>query len=303
MKLAFILVLVYLAATHCASYDYTEKDWPEICGRGNSQSPIDFSLEESFYTPTTDGIINVNYSPISNMSFTLGIFGVDKVEELNPGNTFTYRKWGEDNAYELINFHWHIPSEHTIEGVRSAAELHLVHRKKLANGESDQDPSHPYIVIAVLFENDATQENQVVRQMNIRTQSNISGLDLTPYVATDRPFFTYYGGLTTPPCFEAVQFVVLTDIAKMTKTQFDDLDSLIKKSYPSGNNRQIQGLNSRVVWYKSFGSANFLTNFLENLKSIEIYNEAYKQNQSAGSSAQVISKLMLLALVLILVVS
>jgi carbonic anhydrase len=41
-------------------------------------------------------------------------------------NTIQGGPLGTD-VYELLQFHWHAPSEHTLNGVQPVAELHAVH--------------------------------------------------------------------------------------------------------------------------------------------------------------------------------
>ena len=42
----------------------------------------------------------------------------------------SFLRVGQD-TYQLLQFHLHAPSEHTVNGAFAAAELHLVHRNAL----------------------------------------------------------------------------------------------------------------------------------------------------------------------------
>jgi len=60
---------------------------------------------------------------------------------------------GETGSYEPIQFHFHSPSEHSVNGEQYALEMHMVHRDRLTK--------KPAAVIGIFFKisEDPTFEN------------------------------------------------------------------------------------------------------------------------------------------------
>ena len=81
------------------------------CGTGKSQSPIDAA--------------NASEQDLSNISFH---YQPSRVNILNNGHTVqvTYDAGSyidlDGNRYEVVQFHYHAPSEHTVEGESFPAE-------------------------------------------------------------------------------------------------------------------------------------------------------------------------------------
>src|SRR5262245_30824258 len=111
---------------------------------------------------------------------------------------------GQD-TYQLLQFHVHAPSEHTVNGQSAAAELHLVHRNALLD----------LAVVGVLV-NVGSPVNAVIDEI-LRTASTESGEEVSlpgsvnakDVLPKSKNYFTYSGSLTTPPCSEGVRWFVL----------------------------------------------------------------------------------------------
>ena len=103
--------------------------------------------------------INIGTPTQVNTSLTLAIHynGVQVPVEDNghtieadygPGGSQNYVTYGR-TRYNLLQFHFHQPSEHQIGGTGASMEVHLVHRAALANGNTD--PNGAYLVVGVLI--------------------------------------------------------------------------------------------------------------------------------------------------------
>ena len=112
--------------------DYTPDKWNEIsevCGNGKQQSPINFS--QSKLEPKKERVkrkklydIEFNYKEtplkILNNGHTVEV-------EYEAGSTIRLEKKGQ--LYEILQFHFHCPSEHSFDnGALYDCELHIVHR-------------------------------------------------------------------------------------------------------------------------------------------------------------------------------
>lgn len=194
--------------------------------KGHHQSPIDISGTTEEKLPA----IAFSYHP-------------SKGEILNNGHTIqvNYTKGssiklhGED--YQLLQFHFHDPSEHTIKGKAAAMELHLVHKNE--KGE--------LAVVGVLIEEG--KENEVLKtawkQMPAKADEKKilkSAINADELLPKKRGYYTYPGSLTTPPCSEIVTWLVLKNPIQMSKAQIAKFKSVI-----NANSRPVQPVNDRKV--------------------------------------------------------
>ena len=89
----------------------------QVCGVGDQQSPIDLTDAIKAEIPH----IAVNWKPeafvVENNGHTLQANAL-------PGGTLAL---GPDR-YQLLQFHFHTPSEHAVEGKRTEMEAHFVHQ-------------------------------------------------------------------------------------------------------------------------------------------------------------------------------
>ena len=196
------------------------------CGTGKSQSPIDLA------NPTKNDLSNIvfHYQPsevrILNNGHTVQV-------NYDPGSYIEI----DGQRYDLVQFHYHAPSEHTINGKSFAAELHLVH--KSASGQ--------LAVIGILLEEGAVNTAYQPLLANLPAEKSpekdaglkINALDLLP---TEQTTFRYSGSLTTPPCTEGVNWNVMVTPVQLSADQIAAFQKIFE-----GNNRPIQALNSRAM--------------------------------------------------------
>ncbi|XP_003515900.4 carbonic anhydrase 6-like, partial [Cricetulus griseus] len=134
-----------------------------------------------------------------------------------------------------MNMHWGggfselRGSEHTIDGVRSALEIQIVHfNSKYRTYEEAKSQANGLSVLAILIEVDEFAENTyytpITSQLiNIQypgqttTLTNIKIQDLFP--RNTGQYYTYNGSLTTPPCTENVKWFLFRDTVKLSKAQ------------------------------------------------------------------------------------
>lgn len=197
-----------------------------ICATGRTQSPIDIATTQ----PQDVSNITLSYQP-SN----LRIVNKGHTVQLNydAGSFITI----DGQRYNVDNIHYHLPSEHRVDGKSFAAELHIVHKDgdKLA-------------VIGILIEVGAanpaydpfvTHLPDVVGPEVAPPGVTINAADLLPSLQTT---FRYTGSLTTPPCTEGVAWNVMITPVQISAEQLAALQRLFE-----GNNRPVQDLNERTV--------------------------------------------------------
>ena len=197
-----------------------------VCGTGTSQSPIDISA------PSEQNLANIafHYQP-SEMNI------------LNNGHTVQVNYDAgsyielDGVRYNVAQFHYHAPSEHAIDGKLFAAEIHIVHKN--ADGQ--------LAVVGIMLEDGAENSafapfisNLPAEKADVKDAGvKINAAGFLPTVQTT---FRYSGSLTTPPCTEGVNWLVMTTPVELSAAQLSALEALFED-----NNRPLQELNDRPL--------------------------------------------------------
>ena len=174
------------------------------CASGHSQAPVDLR-----------GNLVRSRNHDNKLSFDYG--SSTRGEIANNGHTIEIETEGknvltiEGVAYSLTQFHFHVPSEHTIEGDGHDMELHLVHAS--ATGAT--------AVVAVLLDRGAS--SGALSPIFDQLPDDINGhhelaaaFDVRAFLPDIVPNARYIGSLTTPPCTEGVRWVVLLNPATVS---------------------------------------------------------------------------------------
>ena len=191
--------------------------WPALsadyhtCGDGQRQSPIDLDTTKATAAP-----VSFAYRPIP-------------IDLLNNGRTI--QETGDarctltldDQIYQLIQFHFHTPSEHTDGGTHYPMELHMVHRhpitKALAVVGVWIKPGKEQPELAVLSQ-------QLPQQSGERT-SNGNRVNPGNLLPTARTLVRYSGSLTTPPCSEGVTWLMMANPIEASAQQIATFHQLL----------------------------------------------------------------------------
>ena len=235
---AFVLVASARADEHAKAdggkhWSYTSgitpAKWGEVsptCSAGTHQSPVALSTEQA-RAEAPPHLLEFSWSKSTGELVDTG--HSDQVN-LPPGNFITYA----GTKFELLQFHFHTPSEHTIDGKAAPMEVHFVHKSpegKLAVvGVMLKQGSAPSAFAPVLTALPASGEKRTVE------------VDLPAMLPKDRKHFTYQGSLTTPPCSEDVQWIVLLAPEPVSKPEIDGFKAKYAK-----NARPVQPLKGRSV--------------------------------------------------------
>ncbi|CAN1211579.1 carbonic anhydrase [Tumidithrix helvetica PCC 7403] len=197
-----------------------------MCEIGKEQSPINIAGAAK----GSPAKIVFHYSPAP-----LVVFNNGHTIQVNyaKGSTVTI----DGNEYELLQFHFHTPSEHTIDGKASAMELHLVHRNtagKLAvvGIMLDEGSENPLI-------NEIWQNIPAAGKTNKVSDRTINAADFLP---KSKAYFSYNGSLTTPPCSESVKWNVLVEPITVSEAEIDVFQKLYQVDA-----RPVQPTNGRVI--------------------------------------------------------
>lgn len=157
--------------------------------------------------------------------------------------------------FNLIQFHFHSPSEHVIDGQVYEAELHFVHQNPVTG---------QLLVIGLLFGNggDGTSPflDQLASPSSIASGRFSLPLGRHPEVQaiSGAGFYHYHGSLTAGTCGGPVIWVVSHYIAPANEKEVCGLmDSGIFET-----SRAFQPLNGRVVKTSTFATPGLVQNHL-----------------------------------------
>ncbi|MGA2214292.1 MAG: carbonic anhydrase family protein [Bryobacteraceae bacterium] len=156
--------------------------------------------------------------------------------------------WSVTDIYQLIQFHFHAPSEHKVNGNRYDAELHLVHKNVLGQ----------LAVVGVLLSQSDTAPSGIFDQILMAAPATVgtgtlSGttLNADSLLPEDQDYFTYAGSLSTPPCTEGVRWFVMQTPVQVSPYVIQQLH-LLAAQFPgydgfADNDRPIVPLNGRTI--------------------------------------------------------
>ena len=217
---------------HVAHWDYEGEMGPEnwgkefpTCGKGKSQSPLNIKgpFEKVRYNVVPD------YKPgplkIINNGHTIQVNVV-------PGSKIRI----DGKAFDLLQYHFHRPSEEHINGKPSAMVIHFVHKNESGElavlgvllQEGNENPG-----IKTLWSHAPPKEGPEVAPDNVA----FNPMNLLP---REMEFYHYDGSLTTPPCTEKVKFYILKSQVNISKDQVTQFPFKM-------NARPVQPLNDRKI--------------------------------------------------------
>jgi carbonic anhydrase len=196
------------------------------CSTGQRQSPIDIK----------DGI-QVNLDPIrfdyKPTAFRVIDNGHTVQVNLAPGNAIEVN----GKRFELLQFHFHRPSEERIDGRQFDMVAHLVHK----------DAEGKLAVVAVLLERGSAHPlvQSVWNNLPLEKgeeQAASAPMDLNNLLPAERQYYTYMGSLTTPPCSEGVLWMVMKKPVNIAPEQI----GIFARMYPM-NARPVQSAAGRMI--------------------------------------------------------
>jgi carbonic anhydrase len=205
-----------------------------LCKAGTKQSPI--ALPTVLRTDALS-FARPSYPPIP-------LVVVNNGHNVQVKNTAAASITIDSVKYDLAQFHFHSPSEHTIGGKSFDLEMHLVH--KSADGK--------IAVIGLLFTKG--RKNELLEPIWAALPTTVSDtpttvpnvtIDVASLFPADLKFEHYEGSLTTPPCTEGVSWFVVEVPAQGGLEVSADQVSRYQALLHGITNRPVQPLNGRTV--------------------------------------------------------
>lgn len=204
----------------------------ESCQIGQSQSPINIDHTKIVQSGQVKPI-EFHYGTLTNATLVDNGHTI----QVNVPDKQAYMLL-DGEKYFLLQFHFHHPSEHQIDGQNAEMELHFVHENE--QGEK--------AVVGVLIH--PGEANTTIEQIwshfpqsgNEEDVILDTPIDLDNLLPKNLHAVHYDGSLTTPPCTEQVNWSVLEEPIELSQTQID----LFAERFPD-NHRPVQEVGDRVL--------------------------------------------------------
>lgn len=197
------------------------------CSQGKHQSPVDIH-----------NAIEGHLAPI-NFDYKAGGF-----ETVNNGHTIqvNYERGSsievDGETFNLLQYHFHSPSENQINGVVYPMEAHFVHADREGN----------LAVVGIMFvqgkHNDELEKAWKHMPKHAGTKDRMSKTSSAEkMLPIERDYYRFSGSLTTPPCTEGVRWMMMKQPVEASKKQIQRFRNVLKEP----NNRPVQPLNARFI--------------------------------------------------------
>lgn len=233
----------------------------------NRQTPIDIDSAALLFDQTL---------PLATATYTKADLSV--VNTYNPANSLP-KEWTTVRAnvpanagvltlggktWDLLQFHFHTPSEHAVGSARAPMEVHFVHKDRDKNVG---DPDSLLVVGAFIVRGAANPElEKIFSNLPAPTATvSVNGFDLSKVLppsfgGAQYKSFAYLGSLTAPTALpastvqqqldsdimpEIVKWVVLSDVVTMSDSQIHKFRALYPEA--EGNSRPLKPLAGRKV--------------------------------------------------------
>jgi carbonic anhydrase len=169
-------------------------------------------------------LTGVNYKDYGSLTFKKSSHGIT-AQDVTDGNLKLHFADGDESTFLPLQFHFHAPSEHTVDGQTYDLEMHIVHLY----------PDNSLgAVIGVFFDmaKGGSTENPFINEVkpqlaqyagyttaNVNLASFLKTIDFTSY-------YSYDGSLTTPPCTEGIKWSVIQEVQPISAEQLASFTDL-----------------------------------------------------------------------------
>lgn len=196
---------------------------------GESQSPINIVSAR-----TVPGKHKIKFHYRSSKEHVDNLGHTVKVT-YDAGSSLEY----DGKSYDLVQFHFHTPSEHLLDGVTYPMEMHLVHAQH-------DHPQH-LLVVGVLFKEGHANPllEKFIVDVPAHAGEHVDGdtkLDASAVFEKGEGYFHYEGSLTTPPYSETVTWLVLDQPHDASAEQIEAMNR-----FEGNNARHIQEQRARLI--------------------------------------------------------
>ena len=222
-----------------------------LCAEGRDQSTINIKMKKN--VKPVHSVLKMHYVPgnmdlTNDVSLKLDLGAIQYI--INNGHAIQLNMHGDNKnewvtfagkIYKLMQFHFHSPSENQLNSISYPMEIHFVHQ-----GEDGK-----VLVVGVFVKGgkDNVALEKIISELPKETGKEfaINGGYINPYdlVPSSQDYYSFRGSLTTPPCTEGLQWVVMATPITASPAQI----MTMRKAALGENARPVQPLHHRPITY------------------------------------------------------
>jgi carbonic anhydrase len=223
-----------------------------VCGTGLHQSPVNIETARTgvLHGPPLQLRYHASELVVENTGHVVEVpipDGIDDVLQIG------------GDRYRLTQYHFHAPSEHTVNGRHADVEGHFVHTNDAGDTavvgvfyRIGRKPNPLLETILLSAPETSGEEGEPMGEANPADLfSRVEGVRAKRGKVQVDSFYAYAGSLTTPGCTENVRWSVLSDGGHVSPAAVAHFHSVIAQFAGYGgyanNNRPVQPLNHRVI--------------------------------------------------------
>ena len=238
-------------------FNYVQRgqDWVEG-SNAHEQSPIDINTEQTLASNDKMKFeLFLNDQEIKELTI---LDTINSIQVVGPfSKLYGMDVDGQTYEYEAVQFHFHAPSEHTINDGHYDLEMHIVHQ--ITPDCFARTKTHRNLAVVGIFfqvdESANTQDHPFLTVLEKPHPDEEFSMNFNEVLKDDlKDMMTYYaykGSLTVPPCSANANWFVIEKPIKITRHQQEYFDFRWKDNpyYAGGhgNNRPVQPLAGRSI--------------------------------------------------------
>ncbi|NXR71546.1 CAH9 anhydrase, partial [Pycnonotus jocosus] len=231
------------------------------CG-GTKQSPINVDIAQAIFSPDLRPIQLSGYSLPASKQLKLKNNGHTVVLDL-PETLALSGGYAQQYRAVQLHLHWGSPSgpgsEHTVNGRRFAAEIHVVHYNTKYDSFREAMVHPDGLAVLGAFLGVGHEENQYYHEIlkhlpdiqEVGQETLVSGFNIAGLLPANlKLYFHYNGSLTTPPCYQSVKWTIFNQTMLLSHHQMSVLVSTLRSpddKLLQNNYRPVQNLHGRRV--------------------------------------------------------
>ncbi|WP_060887765.1 carbonic anhydrase family protein [Streptomyces caniscabiei] len=151
------------------------------------------------------------------------------------------------DRYELVDVHWHTPSEHTVSGVAFPMEQHMRYRRVTEDVDASGAGEGSGFAVVGVFVHPGRANGSLDRLLTSARRSaepwEVPGVELDALLPSCTESYRYLGSTTVCPYTPGVRWILLTHPVQASATALAHYRTV----FPRGNARAVQPLGDRRV--------------------------------------------------------
>uniref|UniRef100_A0A8D0DQG8 Carbonic anhydrase n=1 Tax=Salvator merianae TaxID=96440 RepID=A0A8D0DQG8_SALMN len=232
------------------------------CG-GHMQSPINIDTASTHFDPQLGPLLLSDSNLPPGESLSLRNNGHTIVLELPENMTVAGGGFPQPYRAAQLHLHWGSKlspgSEHTVDQRRYAGEIHVVFYNSRFRTIAEAAGERGGLAVLAAFLQVGSEENEayedILEHLNDIPEeggsTSVEGFDIAKLLpeSLDR-YFRYNGSLTTPPCYQTVNWTVFNETVLLSPEQISDLEDTLwddQDGHLQSNFRLPQSLHGRKV--------------------------------------------------------